>query len=119
LKKTTMKSTVSNLRLLPAVLALSAASWGTSAYAQTTATQPNPAAAPTAVSRTEDASKKAGDATNRVGDKAVNAVRNADGGKPGAAVARTGDKIGSKLPQTEAYKKKNKGQKATPIPEAG
>ncbi len=114
-----MKSTVSTLRLLPAILALGAAGWGTSAFAQANAAQPSPAAAPTTMSRVEAASKKAGDATTRVGDKAVNAVRNADGGKPGAAVARTGDKIGSKLPQTEAYKKKNKGKKAKPIPEAG
>jgi hypothetical protein len=105
------------LRILPAVLALSAASWGTSAYAQGS-TAPA-AATPAAPSRIEAASKKAGEVTDRVGDKAVDAVRKVDGGKPGAAVARTGDKIGSKLPQTEAYKKKNKGKKAQPIPEAG
>lgn len=115
-----MKSTKSIMRLLSALLALSAASWGMSAYAQANTAQTNPAA-PTAMSRAEAASKKAGDATNRVGNKAVNAVRNADGGKPGAAVARAGEKIGDKLPQTEAYKKKNKGKKAKarPVPEAG
>ena len=114
-----MKTSHNTLRLLPTILALSAASWGMSAYAQSNAA-PAPAA-PTAMSRAEAASKKAGDATNRVGDKAVNAVRNADGGKPGAAVARTGEKIGDKLPQTAAYKKKNKGKKAKakPVPEAG
>ncbi len=114
-----MKSSNNILRPLPAMLALLAAGWGMSAYAQSSATPA--AAAPTAMSRAEAASKKAGDATNRVGDKAVNAVRNADGGKAGAAVARTGEKIGDKLPQTAAYKKKNKGKKAKakPIPEAG
>ena len=114
-----MKSSNNILRPLPAVLALVAAGWGMSAYAQSDAA---PAATtPTAMSRAEAASKKAGDATDRVGNKAVNAVRNADGGKAGAAVARTGEKIGDKLPQTAAYKKKNKGKKtrAKPVPEAG
>ncbi len=112
------------MRLLPAILALSAASWSVSAHAQSTLAQPSAPtapAAPTAMSRVEAASKKAGDATDRVGNKVVNAVRNADGGRPGAAVARTGEKIGDKLPQTAAYKKKNEGKKikARPIPEAG
>lgn len=113
-----MKSFNNILRALPAILALGAASWGMSAYAQAT-----PAEKPAngAMSRAEAVSKKAGDATDRVGSKAVNAVRNADGGKPGAAVARTGEKIGDKLPQTAAYKKKNQGKKAKamPVPEAG
>ena len=114
-----MKSSNNILRPLPAVLALVAAGWGMSAYAQSNAA---PAATtPTAMSRAEAASKKAGDATDRVGNKAVNAVRNADGGKASAAVSRTGEKIGDKLPQTAAYKKKNKGKKtrAKPVPEAG
>ncbi len=117
-----MKSLKRNLHVPAILLALSAASWGLTAHAQATTAQPGTAAAPaapTAMSRAEAVSKKAGDATDRVGDKAVNAVRNVDGGKPGAAVARTGEKIGGKLPQTEAYKKKNKGKKPQPIPEAG
>ena len=119
-----MKSTVNILRALPAILALNAVGWGMPAHAQATPTQPSaPTAptAPTAMSRAEAVSKKAGDAASRVGNKAVNAVRNADGGRAGAAVARTGEKIGDKLPQTQAYKKKNKGKKAKakPIPEAG
>ena len=114
-----MKSSNNILRPFPAILALVAVGWGMSAYAQSNAA---PAATtPTAMSRAEAASKKAGDATDRVGNKAVNAVRNADGGKAGAAVSRTGEKIGDKLPQTAAYKKKNKGKKtrAKPVPEAG
>ena len=109
------------IRIWPAILALSAISWGLPAFAQTPATPTSPAATPTRLSRVEAASQKAGEATDRVGNKVVNAVRNADGGKAGAAVARTGEKLGDKLPQTESYKKKSKGKraKAKKIPEAG
>lgn len=105
-------------KILPTMLALGAAIGGISAYAQANTA---PAAAPAPLSRAEAVSKKVTDATNRAGDKAVNAVRKADGGKPGAAVARVGEKIAGKLPQTAAYKKKTKGEKAKarPVPEAG
>jgi hypothetical protein len=104
LKSSTMKSFARVSRVLPALLALSAASWGMSAYAQAT-----PAEKPAATESVGTAAKKAAKATAEAGSKV------------GAAVTRTGEKIGDKLPQTEAYKKKNKGKKAKakPIPEAG
>ena len=103
-------------KILPTLLALSAAIGSMSACAQANTAL---AAAPAPLSRAEAVSKKVTNATNRAGVKVVNAVKRADGGKPGAAVARVGEKIADKLPQTAAYKKKNKGKKAKPAPEAG
>ena len=110
-----MKSTTHTLRMLPAILTLSVASWGVSAFAQTA-----PAAKPAATESVGDAAKKAAKATADAGGKAVDKTKEV-AGKAGAAVTRTGEKIGDKLPQTQAYKKKNKGKKAKakPVAEAG
>ena len=110
-----MKSSINILRALPAILALSAASLGVSAFAQAT-----PAEKPAATETVGAAAKKAVKATEEAGGKAVDKTKEV-AGKAGAAVTRTGEKIGDKLPQTAAYKKKNKGKKvkAKKIPEAG
>ena len=110
-----MKSTVNILRVLPAIVALSAASWGMSAYAQAT-----PAEKPAATEGVGTAVKKAGKATAEAGGKVVDKTKEV-AGKAGAAITRTGEKIGDTLPQTKAYKKKNKGKKAKAkkVPEAG
>lgn len=108
-----MKSSTRILRVFSAILALSAASWGMSAYAQAT-----PAEKPAATESVGAATKRAAKATAEAGGKAVDKTKEV-AGKAGAAVTRTGEKIGDKLPQTKAYKKKNKGKKAKPIPEVG
>jgi hypothetical protein len=111
-----LKSTTTNLlRTLPAVVALSAACWGMSAYAQAT-----PAEKPAATESVGTAAKKAVKATAEAGGKVVDKTKEV-AGKAGAAVTRTGEKIGDKLPQTKAYKKKNKGKKpkSQPVTPAG
>lgn len=110
-----LKSTTNFLRVLPAIVALGAASWGMSAFAQAT-----PAEKPAATESVGTAAKKAAKATTEAGGKAVDKTKEV-AGKAGAAVTRTGEKIGGKLPQTEAYKKKNKSKKnkAKKITEAG
>ena len=72
-----LKSTTRILRVVPAVLALSAAGWSVTVYAQATSAEKT-----AATDSVGTAAKKTAKATAEAG------------GKTGAAVTRTGEKIG-------------------------
>ncbi|MDO9314763.1 MAG: hypothetical protein Q7T97_09490 [Burkholderiaceae bacterium] len=108
-----MTSPVFTVRALSAIAILAAASWGMPAFAQAAADTSAPAGsaatAPGPVERAENTVKKAAKATAKAGGKAVDATKK--GVKKGAAaVSRTGEKIGAKIPRTKAYKEGQKDQ---------
>ena len=115
-----MKLSAFTLRMLSAMMVLTAASWSVSASAQVAEGAPAPdnaaTSAPGPVERAENATKKAGKATVKAGDKAVDATKK--GAKTAAdAVTRTGKKIDAKIPRTKAYKKSEE-EKARTTPDA-
>jgi hypothetical protein len=104
-KERFLNTSAINLRILPAILALTAASWGMSAYAQAAATPAKPAASqPSAAESTKTAAKKAVKATKEAGSKAADAI------------TKTSEKIDAKVPRTKAYKKMHPNEKKNPKP---
>lgn len=108
-----MTSSVFTVRGLSAIAIVTAASWGMSVFAQSAADTSAPAGsaatAPGPVARAENTVKKAAKATAKAGGKAVDATKK--GVKKGAAaVSRTGEKIGAKIPRTKAYKEGQEDQ---------
>lgn len=108
-----MMSSAFTVRGLSAIAIVTAASWGMPAFAQAAADTSAPAGsaatAPGPVERAENTVKKAAKATAKAGGKAVDATKK--GVKKGAAaVSRTGEKIGAKIPRTKAYKEGQEDQ---------
>lgn len=107
-----MIKTQSFLRTIPAMLIISAASYGLAAHAQTRSGA-NDGAATSAnggvVNGVEKTSKKAANATKRTARK-VGKATNKAASRAAGAVRRTGEKIGEKLP---------KGNATPPVDEQG
>ena len=105
------------LRLLPATAALVLfnASLPVMAQAKTEAAPPAKSAAsePSAYEKTKKATKKAAKSVAKAGGEAADATKKA-GSKAGDAVTGVGEKINSKIPRTDAYKKQHANDKPDP-----
>ena len=110
-----MTSTSIRFHLLSVFTALTLAATSPSVMAQAKTDSATPAKAaasePSAYDKTKAAAKKAGKATAKAGGEVVDGTKKV-AGKAGSALTSLGEKIDSKVPRTEAYKKQQAKDKA-------